>query len=184
MPSSLKDRIVVKRYADAYFSMAKDSNSKSKALEDFKNLKTINRENPGFMELLSSPEISFSEKSVIIDKILNEDFAAEFKNFLKFLLEKNRIDKLLDIAEYVRLTYSHENEAEVVLKSSFPLELEAIQAIKNRLENKFKKKINLYLDLDGSLLGGVQVMIGNYVIDGSVRKSLNELKEQLMAVRV
>ena len=44
--------------------------------------------------------------------------------------------------------------------------------------------MRFYIDLDGSLLGGVQVVIGNTIIDGSVRKRLDELKEKLTTIRM
>ena len=64
------------------------------------------------------------------------------------------------------------------------MDLELIREIKNNLEDKFKKKFKLYINLDGSLLGGIQVVIGNTVLDGSVRRRLDDLKEKLKALRV
>jgi len=56
--------------------------------------------------------------------------------------------------------------------------------IKKGLESKLNKKLKLVVGLDPGLLGGVQVTIGNTVIDGSVRRRLDDLKEKLETVRV
>jgi len=180
----IKDEIVVKRYADAFISHAKENIGMEKALEDFKSLKGVIRENPEFLQALFSLELSFSEKCDFIEKVLGADFSQELRNFLKVLLEKSRIEKLLDIAEYIRITYSHGGEEGALLKTSFPLELEDIKEIEVALEKKFNRRFKFYIDLDGDLLGGLQVIIGNTVIDGSVRKRLIELKEKLMAARI
>lgn len=184
MPTIAKDKIVIKRYAEAFLGFASSTIGLDKVIDDFKNVKNIVRENPGFMEFLENPGITTAEKNYFIDKVLGDDFSSEFKQFLKLLLEKKRIDKLVDIAEYIRVSYSHGEEIEVLLKTTFPLEVELIRSIEKKLSEKFKKKFKFYIDLDGSLLGGIQVVIGNILIDGSLRKRLDELQQKLRTVRV
>lgn len=180
----MKDKIVVKRYGDAFINFCKEGCGIDKAFADLRNIRNIIRENPEFMIFLEAPDITLAEKNDFLEKILSGGYTDEFKHFLKLLLEKNRIDKLIEIAEYIRITYSHGNEVEAVLKTSYFMDLETIRRIQERLEEKFQKKLKLYIDLDGSLLGGVQVTIGNTVIDGSVRRRLDELREKLETVRV
>jgi F-type H+-transporting ATPase subunit delta len=181
----MKDEIVVKRYGDAFAKFAEESFGIQKAVLDLKALKNIVvHDNPEFLKALHSMEITFSEKSDFIDKVLSEGFSEETRQFLKLLLQKGRIDKILDIADYIRKKYSFGEEVEAVLRTSFPLDLELIREIKFDLEEKFQKKFKLYINLDGSLLGGIQVVIGNTVLDGSVRRRLDDLKERLKALRV
>jgi F-type H+-transporting ATPase subunit delta len=82
------------------------------------------------------------------------------------------------------VTYSHGEALEAVLKTSYPLDLGLIRKVKSKLENKMQKKINLYLELDPDLLGGIQIRIGNTIIDGSVRRRIDELKKKLMLAQV
>ncbi len=105
-------------------------------------------------------------------------------SLLKLLLENERIDHLTDIIEYIRSVYGYEGETEALLKTAYPLDLELIKSIKERLEKKFNKRLKLYIELDGSLLGGVQVVMGNTVIDATVAGSLADLREKLRNVRV
>ncbi len=179
------DKIVAKRYADAFLDFAKSGCGLEKALFDLRNLKnTVIGDNREFLEILESPEIGLIEKNDFIDRVLNSEFSPEVKNFLKLLIEKNRINKLLDIIEYIRIVYSHGGEEEALLKTSFPLDLNLIKQIEDKLEEKFNKKLKFYIDLDGSLLGGVQVIIGNTVIDGTIRRRLDDLREKLKGVIV
>jgi F-type H+-transporting ATPase subunit delta len=178
------ERLVVKRYAEAYMEFARAAVGLEKAVLDFKSLKMLMRANPGFAEILHSFEVSYQEKCDFIENVLKEDYSREFKQFLKLLLEKKRADKIIDIADYIRVAYSHVGETEAVLRTSFPLELDLIRQIKERLEKKLGRKIRFYINLDGSLMGGVQVVIGNTILDGSVRKRLSDLKEKLLTVRV
>ncbi len=181
----IKDEIIIKRYADAFVGFLKGTVGLQKGLQDLRNLKnTVIRDNPEFLQFLERLEITYTEKCDFIDKVLKDDFSEETRQFLKLLLRKDRIDKLIDIIEYIRITYSHIGRVEALLRTGFPLDLELIKAIEDKLEEKLQKKFKFYIDLDGELLGGVQVVIGNTVIDGSVRCRLDELKEQLMTIRV
>jgi F-type H+-transporting ATPase subunit delta len=179
------ERIAVKRYAEAFIDFAKDNIGIDKAAEDFKKLKgAILHDNPDFLKFLESPGIALSEKCAFIDKVLGEDFYEETRNFLKLLIEKERIGKLADIAEYIRLNYSHGRMTEALLRISSPFESGIIKGIEEKLEKKFGKKFKFRTELDASILGGIQVIIGNTIIDGSIRKRLDELRERLMSVRV
>lgn len=180
----IEDIIIVKRYAEAFMDFAKQTIGFKKANEDFKALKNLMRENPGFYELLSSLEVSYIEKRNFIDTVLGRDFSREIRQFLKLLVEKKRIDKILGIADYIRIAYAHPGQTDVLLKTSFPLDLDMLKKIEDKLEERFNRKLRFYIELDGSLLGGIQVVIGNTVIDGSVRRRLGELKEKLSMVRV
>ena len=181
----IKDEIIVKRYADAFMGFLEENVGIEKGLRDFKDLKdAVIRNNPEFMHFLLSQEITYTEKCGFIDEVVKDGFSEELREFLKLLIRKDRINKLADIMEYIRTAYSYIGEEDVLLKTSFPLDIELIKTIEEKLQKKSAKKLKFYIDLDGELLGGVQVIVRNTVIDGSVRRRLDELKEKLMAIRV
>ncbi|MFA5144777.1 MAG: ATP synthase F1 subunit delta [Candidatus Omnitrophota bacterium] len=180
----MKDAIIVRRYSEAFLRYAEKPLQKEAVLGCFKQVKDVFRKDPEMWDFFTAPQITFTEKSDFIDGFLCKDFPEEFRNFLKLLIERQRIDKFMEIAEYIRLKYVRAQKAEAVIKTSFPIELDQIQLIKEALERKFKRGFKLYIELDGSLLGGVQVVIGNTIIDGSVRKRLDELKEKLSITRI
>ena len=180
----MKNAIAVKRYVDAFLGYAAETSGRETALDDFSKIRRLINDNPEFVHFLLIPGITYNEKCSFIDELLTSDFSEQFRQFLKLLLSKGRIGALYDMAEFVRVQYSHGDEVEAKLTTSFPLDLDEIAKIKSTLENKLHKKFKLYIDLDGSLLGGVQVTIGNTVIDGSVRKRLDELRAKLMTARV
>ena len=180
----IRDRGVASRYADAFMKYAQESIGIEKAVADIKAVREIIRQNNDLKESLEGPGIPFTEKCEIIDKVLVDGFSSEVKHFLKLLIESRRITHFWDIAEYIRVKYSYGGEQEAILKTTFPLDLEVIKKLKERIESKFKQKFKFYIEIDSRLLGGVQLVIGNKIIDGSVRRQLQNLKESLMAVRV
>ncbi len=179
----MKNKLVAKRYAESFLESIKPSIGMAIATNELKNLKLILRDNPDFGELLDNSDIAYNEKLRIIDMAL-KDFSGEIRDFLKLLLEKGRIGYIIDICDYVRVNYSNGDGMDVLLKTTYPLDLDLIRKIKVKLEDKFKKRLNLHLELDADLLGGIQVTVGNTLIDGSVRKRLNDLRKKLMTTRV
>lgn len=155
-----------------------------RTIEELKNLKAVIRDNSEFKEFLFNPEIAYHAKSRIIEEALAKYFLKETRDFLKLLIEKGRIEYLPEICDYVRTTYSHGRAVEALLTSSYPLDLELLRQVKTKLEEKLKVKLNLYLNLNPDLLGGIRVRVGNIIIDGSVRRRLEELKKRLTATQV
>ncbi len=180
----MTDKVIITRYAEAFIEYARETIGVERAVNEMRSLKiNVLRQSPEFLEFLLSPEITHAEKLEFIDTVL-ADSLDEVRNFLKYLLEKGRFDKLTDIIEYIRVTYAHEGAVDALLRTAFPLDLEVIKEIEDTLERKLKQKFKFFIELDGRLLGGVQVVIGNMIYDGSVRKRLDDLREKLQQVRV
>jgi F-type H+-transporting ATPase subunit delta len=181
----IKDEIIVRRYADAYVGFLKETIGLDKGLRDLRHLKqTIINPAPEFLEFLDRPDITHKEKYEFIDNVARDDFSDETKNFLKFLSDKGRINRLADIIEYIRINYSHPGRVEAVLKTRFPLDPDLIKLIQDSLEKKYKKKFKLFINLDAQMLGGIQIIFGNIVIDDSLRGRLDDLKQELMQIRI
>ena len=180
----MKEKIIAKIYAEAFVSYVKESRiNLEKVVVELNELKTILSQNPDFYEFLENAKISYTEKYNTIDKVF-ESFSSQTKDFLKLLLDKERIKSIVAICDYIKINYSHEGIRDALLKTSYPLDLVLIRKIKEKLEIKFKKRLDLHVELDRTLLGGIQVTVGNTIIDGSIKKGLDDLKEKLMTVRV
>lgn len=178
----MKEKIIAKRYADAFLSYSKESIGIEKAIEELKEIKIVFSDNPDFAKFLSNLEILFAEKCDFLDKVL-KDISPESRGFLKLLLEKGRIRSIIDIADYVRINYSYGEALDALLKTTYPLDIELIKEIKTHLEKLMQRKLNLHIELDGNLLGGVELRVNNTVIDGSVRRRIEDLREKLETVR-
>ena len=178
----MKEKIIAKRYAEAFFEFSKQRLKITESVQEFKDLKMIWFKNPELKGLLENLQILYKEKCEVIDAVF-AGFSQEMKFFLKLLLEKDRIKEVVEICDYVRLTYAHGEAMDALLKTSHPLDLSLIRKIKSTLEEKLKRKVRFHIELDAGLLGGVQVQVGNTLIDGSVRRRLEELRKQLMLLK-
>ncbi len=175
---------LARRYADGFLEYAKPALGLGRCLEELNDVKSIFKTNPGVLEFFASPAMRSEEKISFIEKIFAKDFSVEIRQFLEFLLRKGRIDHFVDMAEYARQKYAHGKEVDAVLKTSYPLDTDIIEKIKTAIENKFKVKLHLYIELDPDMLGGVKIVMGNKIIDGSVKKRFDELWLKLNALKV
>lgn len=180
----MTSEVLIKRYGDAFLGYAKDSLGLEKAIEALQNAKRILKHNPDFFSFLSSPEFTDQEKSELIDKIFSEDFPDEIGHFIKYLVRKGRINLFIAIAEYIRITYSHGVAIEAILKTSYPIDTDIMRRLRTALEKKFNRQVHFYLELDATLMGGLSIRIGNIIIDGSVRKRLEDVREKLTVLKI
>ena len=119
-----------------------------------------------------------------IEKILAEGFSQEIRQFLKLLLKKGRIDRFSDIAEYARIKYSHGEKLKALLYTSYMMDTRMMETFKGTLEKKLHTQLQLYVNLDPDILGGVRLVMGNKILDGSVKKRFEDLKRKLLAAKV
>ena len=66
------------------------------------------------------------------------------------------------------------------VKSVIPLSEYQANKLTENLEKKFNKKIILKQEIDKSIIGGLYVVVGDEVIDGSVKSQLQQIKSQVL----
>ena len=176
--------ILIARYAEGFLEYAKETIGLKQALEELRTANNVFRDNPDFVEFLENPAINYIEKCGVIDKTLATKFSEELRNFLKLLLKKSRIDKFADIAEYARIKYAHGDKSRALLYTSYLMDTETMEKFENKLEERLRMKLQFYVNLDPEMLGGARVVIGNKVLDGSVRKRFEDLRQKLLTAKV
>ena len=181
----MKDRVVARRYAEGFLAFAKETIGTKKGLEEIISFGELLSKNPELLKFLKNPEISYEEKSGFIDEAFKNFLSEETLELIKLIVQKRRSEEALDIADEAKILYYREMGIEkAFIKSAKPLPRDIVEAIKNKLESKLNKKLELEVRIEPDLLGGVQATVGNIVIDGSLKRKLSELREYLMETEV
>ena len=172
---------ISRRYAKALFSIGQeDGNYKTygRCLEEFAS---FCEKNEAFFRVISSKIFSAEERTKVLDAVLaKSDFPDVVKNFLRVLLDKDRIGAISAISEYyTKLTDEVSNIIRANIITARPLKQNALEKLKQGLEKLTGKTVKAEVSQDDSLIGGVVVKIGDMVLDGSVRAQLEGLKESL-----
>ena len=172
---------ISRRYAKALFGIGReDGNYEAygKCLQEFAQ---FCQENEAFFKVVSSKIFSTEERIKILDAVLaKSDFPDVVKNFLRVLLDKDRIGAISAISDYyTKLTDEISNITRANIITARPLQDNALEKLKEGLEKLTGKTVKAEVTQDESLIGGVVVKIGDMVLDGSVKAQLEGLKESL-----
>jgi F-type H+-transporting ATPase subunit delta len=100
----------------------------------------------------------------------------ELRNFLQLLALNRRLPVLPQIAlQFEALREDAENVATVAVRSARELTHEQAQSLRVALEHRLGRTVKLSAQIDPSLLGGAVVQYGDFVFDGSLRRSLERM---------
>jgi F-type H+-transporting ATPase subunit delta len=175
--------VVANRYAEALFQVGEETDSTTSLYEELKEVVDIVKENKDFYNILKSPLIGRSEKKDLIEKIFNDQISAHLKNFLKIMIDKDRI-LTLELVEksFKTLLNEKNNIIEGIAITAIAMQEEEIEELEAKLSRKYNKTVTLKNQVDKSILGGVLVRLGNEEIDGTVKARLEKMKDQLSQV--
>ena len=92
---------------------------------------------------------------------------------------RQELDSLRAGDLFVALKNEHEGVLEAEIASAFPLDDAALATLKADLEARFKARLNVTVNIDPELIGGVRIAVGDEVIDASVRGKLANMAAAL-----
>jgi len=103
-------------------------------------------------------------------------------NLLGLIIENGRLAVLPDIARQFRaLKNAASGSTEAVVYSAFPMGEQALAEVAATLEKRFARKLGVTVEIDTSLIGGIRAVVGDEVLDTSVKARLEQMKMALMA---
>lgn len=174
-----------RRYSKALLETAKETDSVESILED---INLINNTLEGSNELvlfLRSPIIKFDDKSEALEQIFGDRVQEMTNRFLKLLARKSRINLLDQIA---KAFIQHYNEYAGILEVDIYTARELTDAQKSELQTTLEQKtgntVDMAINIDESLQGGLAVRIDDTVIDGTIKHMLKELEQKLVSTSI
>ena len=167
---------VGRRYSKAIFDIAEEKNQVKEIYELLNSAMVLYRTDKGFNNFIRNPLISNEEKKLVLNEIFGKDNSDNL-NILLYILDKGRINCIKYIvAEYLKIYYRKNRILDV--RATFTKELTDEQKKKliDKLSQKTGKEINLEIKIDKNILGGGIIRIGDKIIDGSIRRELDNWK--------
>ncbi len=175
------DARVAGRYARALFSVAVKDDILASVEDDLNAISSILHRDQAFHQFLYRPDHPREEKIALIEKVFSDRVTALTMGMFRLLLNKRReVEFELLRLEFQRLRRDHENVIFAQVASARPLSESERQSIEAKLSTSSKRRVEAEYSVEPSLMGGVRVSFGNYVLDGSVKGSLSRLKETLI----
>ena len=170
---------VARPYAQAAFTLAGESNALPVWAEMLKLASTVAAD-PKVHTALDNPRLSAGDKEALFLSICGDKLNAEGRNFVRVLVQSDRIGLLPEIREiFDTLKDNADGVARAHISSAFPVTDSELAALKAALEKRFGKKIEASVAIDPELIGGATIVVGDTVIDGSVRGELQAMATHL-----
>ncbi len=175
--------VVADRYAQALFEVGEESKTTDSLYTELSELVEILNLNKDLYNFLKSPLIGREDKKTVLQNIFKDQLSASMSNFLKIVIDKDRMSLIESIKEsYKKLLNDKNNILEGTAITAVALSEKEIKDLEKNLSIKYNKNVTLNNVVDETILGGVLVKLGNEEIDGTVKSRLSKMKNQLSQV--
>ena len=172
---------VARAYAEAAFRLADGAGALAKWSETLAALAQVAAD-ARVRAAIADPNQSGAQIAGLFISILSGKLSGEAENFVRVLAENHRLELLGEIREqFGALKNEREGVVEAEVISAFDLDAGQLADLAQRLEKKTGRKVKATVRVDKELIGGVKIVIGDKVIDGSARGQLGALENALKA---
>ncbi|MCX7679733.1 MAG: ATP synthase F1 subunit delta [Spirochaetes bacterium] len=172
-------------YAKALLEIGKENNILPRIEDELNLLCELVNEDADFRSFCETPNISAEAKKNFVEKVFRNTFCNEIVNFLKVLIDNNRLNEIRTINEAFHYILDEESgRMRVTVTGIDKFDAKVIEKIKEVLSKKFKKEIVIEEKIDKSILGGIIIRIGDLIIDGSILKDLNNIRRNLLSSKI
>lgn len=166
---------VAYRYAKAIFEQAVEAKNEEQFLKEVTGIKDLIEYDSTVLKIFSSPLINLEKKIATIREIKLDKFTEEF---LLFLLFEKRLNIILPILEKIRILFiEYNNEIDVEVTIAYNINKEEMENINNIIKSSVNKKLNILYKVDEKILGGFIIKIGSKLLDVSLLRKLNNIKD-------
>ena len=169
-------------YAEALFSVVKAEGDIERVEDELYRFGKLLESNHELKQALTEPTVELSERIKIIEELLTDKVSPHTLGLITFVIAQNRGRQLPQILEELS-ELAAEARASVVaeVRSATPLNDKQVAELAKALSKATSKKVEVKAIVDPSIIGGIVAKVGDTVIDGSVKRRLEQLKEQVNA---
>lgn len=138
--------------------------------------------NADLRQFADSPKIAAAQVYDVIASAVKMPLDAGVQNFLRTVIENGRLAALPAVAEqFQALANAASGVSDATIYSAFAIEPTQLADVVGSLERRFGRKLTAQVVLEPELIGGIRVVVGDEVLDTSVRARLERMKVALSA---
>jgi F-type H+-transporting ATPase subunit delta len=173
---------IARPYAEALFRVAtSDDLSLTTWSAQVMDLAAVTAD-PAMRELIGDPRVTPDQLYGVVAGALGGSLAPKTENFVRTLIANDRLAVMPEIGvQFARLVDEKQGSADAEITSAFAMSDADVKDLVGALEKKFAIKLKPRVTVDSDLIGGVRVVVGDRVLDTSVRSRLAAMKATLVA---
>lgn len=169
-----------KRYTQAVFSLAREKGNFDQWQADLARLDAIVSDEQA-ATYLESPRVSMGDKQKLLDTALAQN-GPECRNLARLLLQRQRLEIAPEMNTLFQEAVLEERGIAIAeVTTAEPLDAHGQEIVRDHLRTLVGRDIELRLNVDPSIIGGIVARIGDQLLDGSVINQLRRLRLRLAA---
>lgn len=136
----------------------------------------------GLRQFADNPKADARQVFELVSGVVKTPLGDAMKNFLATVIDNGRLNAMPEIAtQFLALKNQRSGVSDAVIESAFPIDAGPLAELVAVLEKKFARKLKASVTVVPELIGGVRVVVGDEVLDTSVRARLERMKVALTA---
>ena len=171
---------IARPYAEALFQVAKsqDLAAWGRQLDALAQV----AQDADLRQFADHPKAQSEQVLAVIAAAAKQDLAPGVQNFLRAVIENGRLAALPEVvAQYHVLANAASGVSDAHIYSAYEISDAQLAELKTSLEKRFAAKLDLHVQIEPALIGGVRVVVGDEVLDTSVKARLERMKVALTA---
>jgi len=171
---------LVTGYAEALFKVVQAEGELDRVEDELFRFGKLLEQNHELKQALSDQSIDKQQREKVLDELLADKVSAHTLGLLSFIVTQGRARQLPQILEQVSQLAADARQMVVAeVRSAIPLDEKQQTQLAESLSKATNKRVTVKVIVDPSVLGGVVAKVGDTVIDGSIKRRLDQLKEQV-----
>ncbi|WP_288839522.1 F0F1 ATP synthase subunit delta [uncultured Megasphaera sp.] len=173
--------VVYGKYSQALFGIAEEQHKVEEFGKDLRLIRDTMQENEALRKFICHPLIGAQTKKDTLKQIFAARVTAMVMQFLYVMIDRRREAVIIGAIEgFITLVRQAQHIEVAKIRVVKPLTAEEEQKLIAGLEKITGKKIEPMYYTDPSIIGGITVQIGDRLIDGSVKRQLQDLQYKLL----
>ena len=175
--------LIVQRYAQALHALATGSGLHEQVEAQLTDLDTMLADNVDLRRQLDDPRLGRQAKKAVLRQLLGDACCDVLRNTVLLMTDKGRAGLLPVLrGAYDRIAMAAAGRAVAHVQTAAPLDDATRSRLLEQLAAATGKSISIRETVDESLIGGLRVIIGSRMIDGSLKRRLESIQDKLLAV--
>jgi F-type H+-transporting ATPase subunit delta len=165
-------------YAEALFDVAAkgDVQSIARQIDAVADIAA----NGQLRQFANSPKVDTQQVFDLMTSVVKTPLSEPMKNLLRTVIDNGRLTVLPEIAsQFHALANAGVGVSDATVYSAFPIEAAQLADVTATLEKRFARKLNITVQVEPALIGGIRVVVGDEVMDTSVKARLEQMRVAL-----
>lgn len=168
-------------YARSLLELADERGEVEPVANDMGAVRQILDENPSFAAFLRDPGISREERQAVLDRTFAGKATQLVERFLTLMNERNRLGMLGQIVDaFETLLDEKLGKVELDVTVAQRLSENELEHVRRRVSEALGKDAIVHQYVDEEIIGGMILRVGDRIIDASVRRQLQAMKERML----